>query len=271
MTNNLVTGGDSAPQIKLTAAQLQINGLSLTLACTDAAGFTSATLADMKCAGANVSSMKIAVSPRSSDAAPTALELKEILNTGKLAKDLKPEFNAADKTLKVQFANLKDSKYYLLVAANGNSYTYGFVKMSGGTIAGASDCKTRDAAAKFTLKEVDAVTGLGHWIENGNCNIWLRPTLEKVVASKRLTICPAAKTGQPAGKILLPYGADMKAVYDKNIKEFAFGAAPKLGDQNTTFWMAGGRVFDMATGKFRELKDIKQNEQHSILCFIKGE
>jgi hypothetical protein len=270
--NAIVTGGQAAPQIKVTSARLEKNGLVVHVACTEASGFSSSIMKDMKCAGANVSPMQFAIGYRTDNAIPAESELKKIIGTDsndKTALKLNPEFMAVDKTLKFNFKDVKDSKYYLLVAANGSSYTYGFIRMSGGNIAAATECPAQGAQANFILKSTDTVTGIGHWRDTNGCNVWLRPTLDKVISSKRFSQCPAAKPGEAAGKRLLPYGTDMKAAYDRNIKDLAFGDAPKLGAQDTTFWMAGGRVFDMATGKFREVRDIGPNEKHSVLCFIK--
>lgn len=267
--NVFTSGGANAPQIKATSAKLSGNTLNVKLTCTDTAGFVGAGMADLTCAGVKVKDMKIAIDGRATDDAPKAEDLKSLIQKSGKSISTLGSFVAAEKSLLLGFKDVKDSQYYLIAAANGDSYTYGFIKIGGGAIANVTKCPAQGNQANFVLEPASTIPGISEWRDTSNCNAWLRPTLLKVESSKRFALCRAATKGAPDGKLLLPYGADMKAAYDRNIKDLAFGDAPKLGDPNTTFWMAGGRVFDMATGKFREVKDIKPHEEHSVVCFFR--
>ena len=87
----------------------------------------------------------------------------------------------------------------------------------------------------------------------------------------RFDKCPKVKNGAVDAQLTLPYFTEMKAAWDRKIADSAQGAAPGLGKDlvDGTFWLAGGRVFNMKDGTVRGVKDIKPGEKHSVLCVIK--
>lgn len=268
--NTFASGGQNAPQIKVAAAKLQDNmSLQLSLSCIHPSGFVNSTMDQMTCGSDSVKSMKLAVIEKKTDATPSSADLQAAINQkGKEFSKISSNLLQENKQLRMNIP-VADSPFYLVVIANGTSNSYGFVRMKAGALAADAGCPAQGDQANFIHISTSTKHGLGRWKDTSNCNVWVRPTLEKVESSKRFAACKAADADEPAGIRLLPYGKDMKAAYARQIKDLAFGTAPKLGDQNLTFWMAGGRVFNMADGTFKEIKDIKPGEKHSILCFIK--
>ena len=112
---------------------------------------------------------------------------------------------------------------------------------------------------------------LGRWRDTSNCWIWMRPETDKVFSAERFKKCPKLKNGATEAQLTLPYFTEMKAAWDRKIVDLAKGVAPGLGNDlaTGTFWLAGGRVFNMQDGTVREVKDIKPGEKHSVLCVIK--
>jgi hypothetical protein len=267
--NVVGSSGAKAPEIKVASAKLLASALNLKLICKDAAGFVGTEMNQMECAKVAVKDMKIAVKTRKDETTPKKAELSSAISeSGVLFKDLPSTIDRSSQ-LGINITGLADSKVYLVVIANQDSYSYGFVRMNADSLAANPVCVPQGDRANFVLLATNTTTGRGRWQDTANCNVWVRPSMEKVTAGQRFKLCPAANADEPAGKRLLPYGADMKAAYDRNIKDLVFGDAPKLGAQTTTFWMAGGRVFNMATGTFRSAKDIKPGEKHGVVCFVK--
>jgi len=268
-----------APKIKVVKAFFgPYGGLNVVIQCTAPEGYvgTGTDVDTLKCGGVDVSKMKYAVAKQAeknlSDAEIVAL-IKD--SEFKDTKSLSGLYSLTDKTVTLNFGK-KDKTTQVFVTrltepGKSAGYAYGFLKMSAAaaTLAQAA-CPAQGAQANFVHEGVQFSNKMGTWKDTSNCWLWMRPETKKVKSADRFKQCPKVKLGETLEHRTLPYFTEFKAARDRKLVELAKGPAPKLGeDLDKTFWLAGGRVFNVADGSVREVKDIRPNETHSVLCVLK--
>lgn len=275
--------GVAAPEVKVSKAFIGPHGgLNVHVECTAAAGFEGTTIDNLKCGGADIKSMKFAVEPQA-EGVVTKERLAEITAKAHQVADFSKNsksamYSLSAKVITLNFGKLKDRKTQILVASRsqGNvaSYSYGFIRLNGTKVLNIGECPAQGAQANFIQDGVQLDSAnVGLWRDTSNCWIWQRVITTKVKSKERFKQCPALKAGEKIQHRTLPYFKELKAARERNIHVLGKGVAPGLGaniDQET-FWLAGGRVFDMKDGSVREVKDIKANEEHHILCVTKRE
>jgi hypothetical protein len=176
--------------------------------------------------------------------------------------------------MKLNFGVPKERNTHIMVASltsgTNTSYAYGFIRLAGANILNVAECAAQGTQANFIQHSVNA-NDRGKWQDTSNCWVWQRVITNKVKSTERFKQCPAIKAGEQVQHRTLPYFTEMKAARDRNIHVLAKGAAPALGANigQETFWLAGGRVFNMKDGSVRAVKAIKPNEKHHVLCVIK--
>lgn len=275
--------GVAAPELKVSKAFIGPHGgLNVHIECTAAAGFEGTTIDNLKCGGADIKSMKIGIEPQV-EGAVTKERLAEITAKSDQVEKFSVNgksaiYSLSAKVITLNFGKLKDRKTQILVASrskdNVASYAYGFIRLNGTNVMNVSECPAQGARANFVQDAVNLdASNIGAWIDTSNCWVWQRVITTKVKSKERFKQCPALKAGEKIQHRTLPYFKELKAARERNIHVLGKGVAPGLGaniDQET-FWLAGGRVFDMKDGSVREVKDIKANEEHHILCVTKRE
>lgn len=265
--SSMVSSGTSAPPLKVVAAVRRVDVLNVKLSCADPKGFVNSTLDTMMCGSFAIKDLKVALMPTTEDKA-SASTLTSLQSKLVSVKEL-PNVLGAENNLVIGFKNPVESPYYLFSAANGQSYTYGFIKMGFTNTVQSQPCAAQGDQPNFIKVSTNTTTGIGQWRDTSNCNVWIRPSLaEKVRRNDRFKYCGTAVKDGVTQKWYLPYGSEIKAAYDRKMKDLAFGPAPKLGEP-TTFWLVGGRVFNMADGSIRAAAANEDLGAHSILCFLK--
>jgi len=269
--------GIAAPKIKVSGASLDKEGeLHILVSCTSTAGFEGTGLSNLKCDGVDVAKIKFAIGVQDEGQISQA-RLAEI-SKGALAVNQfkKPSvYNLEDKFIHLKFGKPSSKATHAFVASitegNKSSYAFGFIRMGGNITTAAFDCPEQGAQANFIQVGVQLDKNLGRWRDTSNCWVWMRPVTTAVLSKDRFDKCPRVQNGDTESQLTLPFLTEMKAAYDRKIHELAKGAAPALGEDlaDETFWLAGGRVFNMKDGSHRELNEIKKNEVHKVLCVIK--
>jgi len=270
------TLGVAAPEVKVSKAFIGPNGgLNVHIECTAAGGFEGTLLENLKCGGSDVKTMKFGVALNDETAAVKDTDLAKVKTS--LIADLKGAiYIPSAKVINLNFGVPKERKTHILVASRtsgtATSYAYGFIRLGGTKVLDIGECAAQGTQANFVQDAVHlGADNRGHWRDTSNCWVWQRVITDKVKSVDRFKQCPAIKAGEQVQHRTLPYFTEMKAARDRNIHVLAKGAAPALGaniDQET-FWLAGGRVFNMKDGSVRAVKDIKPNEKHHVLCVIK--
>ncbi len=276
------TLGVAAPQVKVSKAYIgTLGGLNVHIECTAAGGFKGTLLDNLKCGvdsngvDINVKTMKFGVELKGEATTVTDVELAKVKTsaTGTFTRD-RFEYDVSSKIMKLNFGVPVKRNTHIMVASlttgTTTSYAYGFIRLAGTNILNVAECAAQGTQANFIQNSVNA-NDRGKWQDTSNCWVWQRVITNKVTSSERFKQCPAIKAGEQVQHRTLPYFTEMKAARDRNIHVLAKGVAPALGaniDQET-FWLAGGRVFNMKDGSVRAVKDIKPNEQHNVLCVTK--
>jgi len=270
------TLGVAAPAVKVSKAFIgPYGGLNAHIECTAAGGFEGTLLDNLKCDGIDVKTMKFGVALNDETAAVKDTDLAKVKTS--LIADLKGAiYIPSAKVINLNFGVPKERKTHILVASRtsgtATSYAYGFIRLGGTKVLDIGECAAQGTQANFVQDSVHlGADNRGHWRDTSNCWVWQRVITNKVTSSERFKQCPAIKAGEQVQHRTLPYFTEMKAARDRNIHVLAKGAAPALGadiDQET-FWVAGGRVFNMKDGSVRAVKDIKPNEKHGVLCVTK--
>lgn len=270
------TLGVAAPAVKVSKAFIGPHGgLNVHIECTAAGGFEGTLLDNLKCGGSDVKTMKFGVALNDETAAVKDTDLAKVKTS--LIADLKGAiYIPSAKVINLNFGVPKERKTHILVASRtsgtATSYAYGFIRLGGTKVLDIGECAAQGTQANFVQDAVHlGADNRGHWRDTSNCWVWQRVITNKVNSVERFKQCPAIKAGEQVQHRTLPYFTEMKAARDRNIHVLAKGAAPALGaniDQET-FWLAGGRVFNMKDGSVRSVKDIKPNEKHHVLCVIK--
>jgi hypothetical protein len=276
------TIGIAAPEVKVSKAFIgPKGGLNVQIECTATGGFEGTLLDNLKCGGADVKSISFAVEIKDEAAAVTDADLAKVAAKGDKLSDFVRKnkgavYDLSAKVITLNFGVPKERKTHILVASHSKgtatSYSYGFIRLAGTTVLTIGECAEQGTQANFVQESVVlGADNRGHWRDTSNCWVWQRIITEKVRSADRFKQCPALKAGEHVQHRTLPYYTEMKAARDRNIHVLAKGVAPGLGanlDQET-FWLAGGRVFDMKDGSVREVKNIKPNEVHNVLCVTK--
>jgi len=270
------TLGVAAPEVKVSKAFIGPNGgLNVHIECTAAGGFEGTLLENLKCGGSDVKTMKFGVALNDETAAVKDTDLAKVKTS--LIADLKGAiYIPSAKVINLNFGVPKERKTHILVASRtsgtATSYAYGFIRLGGTKVLDIGECAAQGTQANFVQDAVHlGADNRGHWRDTSNCWVWQRVITDKVKSVDRFKQCPAIKAGEQVQHRTLPYFTEMKAARDRNIHVLAKGVAPALGaniDQET-FWLAGGRVFNMKDGSVRAVKDIKPNEKHNVLCVTK--
>ena len=285
------TIGIESPKVKVSKAFIgPQGGLNVQIECTAAGGFKGTLLDNLKCGvdsngvDIDVKSMSFAVEIveiKNEAATFTDAELAKVAAKGDKLSDFVRKnkgavYDLSAKVITLNFGVPKERKTHILVASHSKgaatSYAYGFIHLAGTTVLNIGECAEQGTQANFVQEIVVlGADNRGHWRDTSNCWVWQRVVTEKVKSADRFKQCPALKAGEYVQHRTLPYYTEMKAARGRNIHVLAKGAAPALGaniDQET-FWLAGGRVFDMKDGSVREVKNIKPNEVHNVLCVTK--
>ena len=270
------TLGVAAPQVKVSKAFIGPHGgLNVHIECTAAGGFEGTLRDNLKCGGVDVKTMKFGVELKGEATAVTDVELAKVKTSSiSTFSGNSFEYLASNKTMKLNFGVPKERNTHIMVASltsgTTTSYAYGFIRLAGTNILNVAECAAQGTQANFIQHSVNA-NDRGKWQDTSNCWVWQRVITDKVKSADRFKQCPAIKEGEQVQHRTLPYFTEMKAARDRNIHVLAKGAAPALGaniDQET-FWLAGGRVFNMKDGSVRSVKDIRPNEKHNVLCVTK--
>jgi len=270
------TLGVAAPEVKVSKAFIGPHGgLNVHVECTAAGGFQGTLRDNLKCGGVDVKTMKFGVALKEETASLKDTDLATV-NTKALSSFSGNSFEylASSKTMKLNFGVPKERNTHIMVASltsgTNTSYAYGFIRLAGANILNVAECAAQGTQANFIQHSVNA-NDRGKWQDTSNCWVWQRVITNKVTSRERFKQCPAIKAGEQVQHRTLPYFTEMKAARDRNIHVLAKGAAPALGENldQETFWLAGGRVFNMKDGSVRAVKDIKPNEKHHVLCVIK--
>jgi hypothetical protein len=278
--------GVAAPAVKVSKAFIGPHGgLNVHIECTATGGFQGTLRDNLKCGDIDVKTMKFGVELIDKIATVNDTDLAKVqikdtdlakVNTKALStfSENSFEYIAASKTMKLNFGIPKERNTHIMVASltsgTSTSYAYGFIRLGGSKVLDLGECIAQGTQANFIQNSVNA-NDRGKWQDTSNCWVWQRVITDKVKSADRFKECPAIKTGEQVQHRTLPYFTEMKAARDRNIHVLAKGVAPALGaniDQET-FWLAGGRVFNMKDGSVRSVKDIKPNEKHHVLCVTK--
>jgi len=261
--------GIAAPQVKLERAHLHSRDELHVFVNCPAKGFEGTTLGDLKCDGIDVAKIKFAAAIQD-EGQLDEKRLVEISQKAKAVGEFELPAKIDGKSIRLRFGKIDTEKTYAIVASitdgDKSSYSYGFVKMGGSTTKTPDQCVAQGTQANF----IQVGTELG-WRDTSNCWVWMRPVTDPVLSKNRFDKCPKVKNGAVDAQLTLPYFREMKAARDRKIADLAQGAAPGLGKDlvDGTFWLAGGRVFNMKDGTVRGVKDIKADEKHSVLCVNK--
>lgn len=278
--------GGEAPKIKAVKAMINtLNQLVVFIECTASGGFQGAKVDALTCDGKKLSDMKFATAIKEEGTDTSETKLAEIMRAGKSADKLADaNYNASTKQIHLNFGATPDRRTRIFVTslatrvANASpaaeatfGYAFGFIKLNGTATTAVGECPAQGANPNFVQGAVTIANGVGRWRDTSNCWVWRRIVTDKVLSKDRFNSCPKIKDDPTPILPTLPYFTEMKAARDRNIHVLAKGPAPKLGAtiDEETFWLAGGRVFNMKDGTVRELKDIKAGEKHSVLCVIK--
>jgi hypothetical protein len=270
------TLGVAAPAVKVSKAFIGPHGgLNVHIECTAAGGFEGTLLDNLKCGGSDVKTLKFGVALNDETAAVKDTDLAKVKTS--LIADLKGAiYIPSAKVINLNFGVPQERKTHILVASRtsgaSTSYAYGFIRLGGTKVLDIGECAAQGTQANFVQDAVHlGADNRGHWRDTSNCWVWQRVITNKVKSADRFKQCPAIKAGEQVQHRTLPYFTEMKAARDRNIHVLAKGAAPALGENmdQETFWLAGGRVFDMKDGSVRSVKDIKPNEKHHVLCVTK--
>lgn len=266
-----------SPKIKAVKALINTsNQLVVFIECTASGGFQGDKVSALTCDGKKLADMKFATSIQDEGTDTSDAKLAEIMRGGKAADKLADaNYRASTKQIHLNFGVASDKKTRIFVASLGSGanvgYAFGFIKLNGTTTHATGECPAQGTNPNFVEGAVTIANGVGRWKDTSNCWVWRRLVTDKVLAKNRFKSCPKIKDDPTPILPTLPYFTEMKAARDRNIHVLAKGPAPKLGAtiDEETFWLAGGRVFNMKDGSVRELKDIKAGEKHSVLCVIK--
>ena len=273
--------GIASPKLKVSKAFIgTYGGLNIVLKCDDAADFVGDGVTSLTCGGVEIkkdSILDFALVPFTTKLAkPSDTELKSLIPEKEYLNynDRKGIYSPTNKTITFNFGIKKKEKQVFVARAKNNagqqSFAYGFVKFDGIPTLAVAACPAQGDQANFILESVQGGTNMGTWKDTSNCWLWMRPDTKKVKSLERFKQCPAIKAGETVEHRTLPYYTEFKAARDRKLVELAKGPAPKLGDDlDKTFWLAGGRVFNAADGSVREVKDVKPNETHNVLCVLK--
>ncbi|MEI6833641.1 MAG: hypothetical protein WCL28_06580 [bacterium] len=269
-------GGVAAPQVKVSKAYIgTLGGLNVHIECTATGGFQGTLRDNLKCGGIDVKTMKFGVELKGEATAVTDVELAKVKTRAiSTFSENSFEYIAASKTMKLNFGAPKERNTHIIVASltsgTSTSYAYGFIRLTGTNMLNVAECAAQGTQANFIQNSVNA-NDRGKWQDTSNCWVWQRVITNKVTSSERFKQCPAIKAGEQVQHRTLPYFTEMKAARDRNIHVLAKGVAPALGENldQETFWLAGGRVFNMKDGSVRSVKDIRPNEKHNVLCVTK--
>jgi hypothetical protein len=272
------TLGVAPPKVKASKAFIGPHGgLNVHIECTATGGFEGTLLDNLKCDGVDVKTMRFGVALNDETAAVKDTYLATIkTNPIDPKSGISGIYMPSAKVISLNFGVPKERKTHILVASRSSgaatSYAYGFIRLGGTKVLDIGECAAQGTQANFVQDAVQlGADNRGHWRDTSNCWVWQRVITTKVKSAARFKECPALKAGDQVQHRTLPYYTEMKAARDRNIHVLAKGAAPALGaniDQET-FWLAGGRVFDMKDGSVRSVKDVKPNEQHHVLCVHK--
>jgi hypothetical protein len=279
---------NDAPKIKAVRAAIGLQrGLNIRVQCTAGNGFAGSDLNTLTCDGKSVAAMKFAVDIARENKTYSASDLSKIVFPEVATASVKgkkiSELAAASYHTDVKQINLNfgpvaagDTKTRIFVVSStsdkaSSGYAYGFVKLNGTTTYNVGECAAQGANPNFVEQAVSLKTGIGTWRDTSNCWQWMRIETGKVLSKDRFSKCGTVTNLHKMHKLTLPYFTEMKAARDRNIHVLGKGAAPKLGANidEETFWLAGGRVFNMKDGSVKEVKDVQAGEKHSVLCVIK--
>jgi hypothetical protein len=272
-----------APKLKAVKAAIGLGrGLNIALECTAGSGFEGTDINTLKCDNKSVSVMKFAVDIAGKENKQyTANELANIVfpTRGKKAIELPGASYSKDtKRLHLNFGVVAagDKKTRVLAISSAekredSGYAFGLIKLNGAATLNLGECAAQGANPNFIEETVSLKTGVGTWRDTSNCWQWMRIETAKVLSKDRFSKCGTIRNLHKMHRLTLPYFTEMKAARDRNIHVLGKGAAPKLGAtiDEETFWLAGGRVFNMKDGSVKEVKDVQAGEKHSVLCVIK--
>jgi hypothetical protein len=282
-----LTENRDSPKLKAVKATIGLQrGLNIRVQCTAANGFEGSDLNTLKCDGNSLSAMKFAVAIKENKTY-NLIELSKIIFPvlptagvgGKKAIELpSASYHQDVKQINLNFgpvaAGDKRARVFVVSSTSEKAtsgYSYGFVNLNGTATHSVGECEPQGSNANFIEQAVTLKTGVGTWRDTSNCWQWMRTETGKVLSKDRFAKCGTISSLHKMNQLTLPYFTEMKAARERNIHVLAKGAAPKLGAtiDEETFWLAGGRVFNMKDGTVRDLKDIKAGETHSVLCVIK--
>jgi hypothetical protein len=266
-----------APKVKAVKAMINTyNELVLHIECTASPGFQGATVDVLTCEGKKLADMKFATAIQDEGTYTSATRLAAVMRTGKAAKQFgRSSYVAETKQVYLNFGSAAERKTRIFVASltSGTNvgYAFGFIKLNGTSTHSVGECQAQGSRANFVEGGIRIRDNVGRWEDTSNCWVWMRPETGKVSSRDRFKTCPKITNDATPRHLTLPYFTEIKAARDRNIQVIGKGAAPKLGAtiDEETFWLAGGRVFNMKDGTVRELKDIKPGEKHSVLCVKK--
>ena len=254
--SDLVTVGIESPKFKVTGARLHAKGMNIRLLCTEKEGFIVKDK-DVYCGSNTVSGYKFALIAKA-EGAPQANLQKIIGESGKSVPALASVFVPDTKTLVLAFKDLPTANSYLFIAEKQSSYTYGFIKLLPGTIT-VQPLKPEPQGNPpnfyffgFHVEQRPV------WRENATARFWSRPSSAKFLVGARGLACRSVG-------LRVPTHSDFYNAWKSNIVDLAGGNQENsMGDLKTTFWLAGGSVFDLRNGTAR--RPEKADEKHSILC-----
>lgn len=260
--SDLVTVGNESPKLKVTGARLHAKGMNVRLVCTDNGGFVGDNVKDkdVYCGSKEdtISGYKFALIAKAEGALTQANLQKIISESGKSVPAIASVFVPDTKTLVLAFKDLPTANSYLFIAEKQGSYTYGFIKLLPGNIT-VQPLKPEPQGNPpnfyffgFHVEQRPV------WRENATARFWSRPSSAKFLVGARGLACRSAG-------LRVPTHSDFYNAWKSNIVDLTGGDQKNsMGDLKTTFWLAGGSVFDLRNGT--ALRPINGQERHSILC-----
>ena len=264
-----------SPQLKVAKAYIgPQDGLNVQVECKVGTGFEGSDVSALKCGDVEISKIRFSIAVQD-EKTLNPEQLSSLSKSEKFLKDMPgSSYLVATKMITLNFGVPWQKKTHVFIASlkqdNQAAYAYGFIKLSGMATLAVEACPAQGAQANFVHEGVQFSNKMGIWKDTSNCWLWTRPETKKVKSADRFKQCPAVKPGETLEHRTLPYYTEFKAAWDRKLVELTKGPAPKLGeDLDKTFWLAGGRVFNGADGSVREVKDVKPNETHNVLCVRK--